>query len=186
MTRGSSDSWSWLITHLRTSTKSIDEESSELNYKRKSHIHMYYIWFFLRHLFYSKYQSKIFFSMDNNISLKYCILIMILTMMISYILLTHFPWLLNTFTSTQQYLVASWTCHSPRPLTSLNLHTKRHYCCYFRHKCLWRKSESLCSILIVFSVILSDVKAKTLPLAQKWSGVKVLISMICLWHRLTK
>ena len=48
----------------------------------------------------------------------------------------------------------------PWPLTSLNLHTKRHYYCYFCHKWLRRKSESLCSILIVFSAIFEQCQSK--------------------------
>ena len=75
----------------------------------------------------------------------------------------------NTLTSTQQYFFASWTCHSPNPwpLTQLNLHTKRYYCCYFRHHCLRRKSDSLCSILIVFSVIFEWCQSKDVTSCSK-------------------
>ena len=75
---------------------------------------------------------------------------------------------LNTFTTTQQYFVASWICHSSRRSNILlrsrrfcwgsspdlaNLHAKGHYCCYFHHDCLRRKCASFCCILILFSVI---------------------------------
>ena len=62
------------------------------------------------------------------------------------------------------------------PLTSdlAKMHAKGHYCCYFRHKCLQRKCASFCCILIVFSVIFSDVKAEMLPHAKKWSVRKAI------------
>ena len=81
----------------------------------------------------------------------------------------------------QQYFVASWTCYSLRRIKILLLaddfvgevlltsdlakFAHKHYWCYFRYECLRRKSESFWSCLLCF---LSDVKAETLPLAQKW------------------
>ena len=96
---------------------------------------------------------------------------------------------LNTFTSTQQYFVASWTCHSPRrnkillladdfvgevPLTSD--HAKGHYWCYFHHECLQRNLNHFVVFWSCLLCFLSDVKAETLPLAQKWPVVKGLHS----------
>ena len=63
------------------------------------------------------------------------------------------------------------------PLTSdlAKMHAKGHYCFYFRHDCLRRKCASFCCILIVFSVIFSDVKAEKLPHTKTWSVRKVLM-----------